>query len=89
MMLGKLITFGPVRFSGSCILVLDDARFSSREMTLEIVINLPSIMTKFAEEITPSFRRGACVYTPIIAEKEEELPDLLIKKGKKRKCAKM
>jgi hypothetical protein len=36
MMLGKLITFGPVRFSGSCILILDDAIFSSREMTLEI-----------------------------------------------------
>jgi hypothetical protein len=58
--------------------------------------NLPSIMTKFAEEITPSFHRGAVVPTPAFlyttkAEKEE-LPILVEigqKKAKKRKCPKV
>ena len=58
--------------------------------------NLPSIMTKFAEEITPSFCRGAVVpvpaffYTPK-AEKEE-LPfrvEIGQKKAKKEKCPKV
>ena len=52
------------------------------------VINLPSIMTKFAEEITPSFRRGACVYIPKVEKEDLELPDLK-KKGKKKKCPKV
>jgi hypothetical protein len=53
-------------------------------------------MTKFAEEITPSFHRGAVVATPAFlyttkAEKEE-LPILVEigqKKAKKRKCPKV
>jgi hypothetical protein len=52
------------------------------------VINLPGIMTKFAEEITPSFRRGACVYIPKVEKEDLELPDLK-KKGKKKKCPKV
>lgn len=44
-------------------------------------INLPCIMKKFAEEITPSFRRGAVEHTP--KTEKGELP-ILVEKGQKK-----